>query len=112
MSAVDDLISEAESALAQLLTARAVTGILAAFSWLGFLSGPLGFFVSLIVGQLVKYGDWVAFHLGNEWLDSANATAYQKTGEALASLPASATPEEINAAKKAKSDAFDVLMGV
>jgi sorbitol-specific phosphotransferase system component IIBC len=111
MSGLDDLIKDAESALAQMLTARVVAGIVASFSWLGALSGPLGFIIGLIVGQLVKYGDWVSYHLGDGWLNSANAEAYQKVGEALDALPPTATKEEIDAAKKAKADALDKLMG-
>lgn len=111
MSGLDDLIKDAESALVQTLTTRAVSGILASVSWLSFLSGPLGFIIGLIVGQLVKYGDWVGYHLGDSWLNSANADAYQKVGEALANLPPTATKEEIDAAKAAKAKALDDLMG-
>lgn len=108
---VNSVIRDAENSLAKILTAKAVSGLLAALPWLSFLSGPLGFFVGLLVGQLVKYGDWTAYYLGDSWMNSAHASDYQKAGEALANLPPTASKEEIDAAKKAKDDAFDALMG-
>lgn len=108
---LDALIKDAESALAKMLTARVVAGIVAKFAFLGALSGPLGFVIGLFVGQLVKFGDWLSFHLGDEWMNSAHAEDYQKAGEALDALPPTATKEEIDAAKKAKADAIDRLMG-
>lgn len=109
MSAVDDLIKDAESSLVKVLTARVVGSIVVAGS---FWAGPLGFILGLVIAWLARRGDWLTYHLGNGWLNSANADVYQKTGEALDTLPPTATQEQINAAKKAKSDAFDVLMGV
>lgn len=111
MSVLDDLIKDAESALVQTLTTRAVSGILASISWLSFLSGPLGFIIGLIVGQLVKYGDWVSYHLGDGWLNSANANVYQKIGEDLDALPPDTPKEVVDAKKKEKADALDKLMG-
>ncbi len=63
------------------------------------------------MGQLVKYGDWLAYYLGDSWMNTSHGQDYQKAGEALANLPSTATKEEIDAAKKAKADAFDALMG-
>jgi hypothetical protein len=111
VTVLDGLIKDAESALARMLTARVVSGLLASLPWLGFLSGPLGFVIGLLVGQLVKFGDWLSFHLGNEWMNSAHADDYQKAGEALDALPKTATEAEIEAAKKAKALALDKLMG-
>jgi hypothetical protein len=90
---------------------RVVTGLVSAVPWLGWASGPLGFLIGLLVGQLVKYGDLVTYHLGDSWMNNSHGEDYQKAGEALDTLPKTATKEELDAAKKAKSDAFDRLMG-
>jgi hypothetical protein len=107
----NSVIKDAESDLARVLTSRLVGGIVAKFAWVGAFSGPLGFFLGLFIGQAVKYGDWLGYHLGNGWLNTVEGQKYQAAGEKLNSLPPSATKEEIDAAKKEKSDRFDVLMG-
>lgn len=94
--------------LVKQLTSRVVAGILAASS---FWAGPLSFVLGLIIGQLVKYGDWLAYYLGDSWKNSSNAEDYQKAGEDLNSLPPTATKEERDAKKQAKADALDKLMG-
>ncbi len=108
----NEIIKDAESALAKIITQRVVAGIISRVSFLsGFLAGPLGFVVGIIVGQIVKYGDLVAYHFGDDWMNSSHGQELQKTGEALAALPATATQEEIDAAKLAKANAIDALMG-
>jgi len=108
---VNKLIADAESDFSQLLTSKVVAGIIAQVPWLAALGGPLSFFISLLIGQLVKYGDWLAFYLGDAWVNTANGRAYQQASESLDNLPANATEGERDAAKKAKSDAFDALLG-
>lgn len=105
------LIKDAESDLAKALTARVVAGVVARVPWLGSVSGPLSFLISILIGQLVKYGDWLAYHLGNAWENTEKGKVYQEAGEALDNLPPEATEEEKSAARKAKADAFDKLMG-
>jgi hypothetical protein len=107
----DGLIKDAESSLAKALTARVVAGIVASVPWLGAVSGPVGFIIGLAVGQLVKWGDWVTYYVGDRLMNSVHGDEYQKAGEALKNLPPTATKEEIDAAKKAKASAFDRLMG-
>lgn len=85
--------------------------MIAQLPWLAGLATPLGFFIGLVIGQLVKYGDWLAFYLGDSWINTENGKAYQRAGEALANLPPDAPEEVRDAAKKVKSDAFDALMG-
>ncbi len=107
----DAVIKSAENDFAKLLTTRVVSGIIKALPWITGVSGPLGFLLGIIIGQLVKYGDLATFYLGDSWMNSSHGQAYQKAGESLDNLPETATKEEIDAAKKAKSDAFDDLMG-
>lgn len=106
------VIKDAESEFARALTRRFIAGLVTKIPWLAGLAGPLGFFVGLVIGQLVKYGDWLAYYLGDSWMNTEHGQKYQKAGEALGNLPATATKEELDAAKKAKQDAFDRLMGV
>ena len=108
---LDQLIKEAENQLTKALAARVAAGLIAKLPWLAGLSGPLGFLAGLVIGQLVKYGDWLAYWLGNGWMNTRHGEEYQKAGEALASLPPDATKEQKDAAEKAKADALDALMG-
>jgi hypothetical protein len=107
----DVVIKDAESDLSQRLSSRVVAGIVGAIPWLSGASGPLTFLIGLLIGQLVKYGDWLAYYLGDSWMNTENGKSYQQAGEVLANLPPTATKGEIDAAKKAKADAFDKLMG-
>ena len=106
----DDLIKAAENQLAKVLSARVVEGIVAKLPWLAGLSGPLGFLVGILLGQLIKYGDWMAYYLGKGWENSEAAKDFQKAGEALDSLPKDASEEERKRLEQAKIDAFDDLM--
>ncbi len=106
----DALIKAAENQLAKALAARVVEGVIAKLPWLAGLSGPLGFLVGIVIGQLVKYGDWLAYLVGKGWENSAAGEKFQKAGEALENLPKDASKEEREAAEKAKADAFDDLM--
>lgn len=108
---LNQLIKDAEGDFSRLLTSKVVAGILVQMPWLASASGPLSFLVGLLIGQLVKYGDWLAFYLGDAWVNTENGKAYQQAAEALDSLPENATEGEIEAAKKAKADAFDALLG-
>lgn len=105
------LVTAAESDLSRTLTAKVVAGIIASIPWLSFLGGPLGFFIGLIIGQLVKYGDWAVYMIGDSLKNSAEGSAYEDKALALNHLPPTATKEEIDAAKQAKIDAFNALMG-
>lgn len=105
------LVKDAETDLTRALASRVAQGIVTSLPWLSAVAGPLAFVIGLIVGQLVKYGDWLAYYLGDEWMNTSHGQTYQLAGEALASLSPTATKEEIDAAKKAKSDAFDVMFG-
>jgi len=103
------LVRDAESTLAKTLTTRVVSGLIIKYGWLAVVKTPLQFFIGLLIGQLVKYGDWVAYYLGDSWVNSAHGKSYEQAGLALENLPKTATQEEIDAAKKAKQDAFDRL---
>lgn len=107
----DEIIKAAESDLAKALTSRVLSGLISQIPWVAGVSGPLGFLLGILVGQLVKYGDWLAYYLGDSWMNSSHGEDYQKAGEALDNLPSTATKEEIARAKKAKADAFDKLFG-
>ncbi len=103
------LVKDAESELARALTARVVSGIVGKFAVLGAFSGVLGFVIGLVIGQLVKYGDWLGYSLGNGWKNTQAGKDYERKGLELEELPKTATKEEVARAKKAKQDAFDQL---
>jgi len=105
------VIKDAENDLTRVLSARVVSGLIAQYAWLAGAATPLTLLVGLLIGQLIKYGDWLTYYLGDQWINSQDAIAYQQAGEALANLPPFATQEQIDAAEKAKADAFDTLMG-
>jgi len=107
----NEVVSIAESSLVTALKDKAVAGLISAIPWLSFLSGPLGWLFSYLIALGVKYGDWLLYFAGDSWMNSQHAENYQKAGEALQNLPPTANKEEIDAAKKAKADALDALMG-
>lgn len=107
---VNQLVKDAESDLVRWLTSKVVTGLVSKITWLGGLSGPLGFILSLIIGQLVKYGDWGVFALGKDWMNTVEGKEYEKAGIELNNLPPEASKEEVERAKQKKRDAFDRLM--
>lgn len=106
----NQLVKDAESDLVHWLTAKVVSGLVSKLTWLGGLSGPLGFFISLIIGQFVKFGDWGSFALGKGWMNTVEGKEYEQAGLELNSLPADAPKEEVERAKQKKKDAFDRLM--
>lgn len=108
---LDDLIKLAEGDLAQFLATKVVAGIVASLPWLGFLSGPLGWVVGILIALFIKYGDWGVYFLSDSLKNTAEGKAYEDAGLALERLPTTATKGEIDAAKKAKRDAFDALFG-
>lgn len=105
----NSVVKNAESELTRRLVTPIVLKVVS--STASFWFGPLSFLIGLVVGQLVTWGDWVTFYLGDSWMNSTHGDGFQQAGEALANLPKDASKEAIDAAKKAKADAFDKLWG-
>lgn len=108
---LNDLMKMAESDLVKWIVSRVMTGVLNAVPWLSAVSGPLGWIISLGVSFVVKYGDFAIYWFADGSMNSAHGETYQKAGEELEKLPPDAPKEKRDELKKAKSDAFDVLMG-
>lgn len=112
----NELVKLAESDLVKWLTAKVVNGFVTKIAignlaWLGWLATPLGWVVGMAIALFVKWGDWGVYMFADGLKNTAEGNAYEDAGIALKNLPPTATKEEINAAKKAKQDAFDVFMG-
>lgn len=113
----DELLRLAESDLVKALTNKVIEGFISkiAIGKLAFLvalSPFVGWGVGLLIALFVKWGDWGLYMIGDSLKNTAEGNAYEKAGLDLKNLPPTATPEEIDRAKKAKQDAFDALWGV
>lgn len=105
----NSLIKSAETDLAKALTAKVVAGIVASVPWLGAISGPLGFLLGILVGQMIKYGDWMSYMVLDDWKNTSEGKAYEDAAIANAQIPkGDPRKKDTEAAQKA---AFDALLG-
>jgi hypothetical protein len=106
-----NLIAAAESSLVQALVNKVMTGLLAANPWIAAwgLSSFFSLGFSFVIAIGVKYGDWLAYFIGDAIKTTAEGAAYEEAAIANKNTPAS-DPNKA-AREKAQRDAFDRLVG-